>query len=319
MENKNFYMIVHNRYYLHEYEKDDYHLERILSNEQILKIIELEQHNFKLKDSRFENNNFIIVTNDSSLLSKYIFTISIDEFKALCKVEGFDKNKIRINLEFFDGFSQRDIIYNYFQKIFDEEIISASMSWEFSTVYPYDDDSIGVTSKYFDRWVENKEFVYFETPRRYKKDVEKPEIFNLPDYKLITLDLLNKIFQTNILDIGIDKTSYYYNWDSKKEGVLKYYANALEMRLFIPEQIFSNLRQDNSLKLKVDTKFTKDYYIEYHITEVDVPYDEDDFHQRNSNNDGSVSYEKYNGVYGLDDNTIDGAFEGDPENYWNID
>lgn len=31
------------------------------------------------------------------------------------------------------------------------------------------------------------------------------------------------------------------------------------------------------------------------------------------------SYGKYGGAYGYDDDTIDNAFEGDPENYWNID
>jgi len=31
------------------------------------------------------------------------------------------------------------------------------------------------------------------------------------------------------------------------------------------------------------------------------------------------SYSKYGGAYGYDDDTIDSAFEGDPENYWNID
>lgn len=35
--------------------------------------------------------------------------------------------------------------------------------------------------------------------------------------------------------------------------------------------------------------------------------------------DYSPSYEKYGGAYGYDDDTIDNAFEGDPENYWNID
>jgi len=35
--------------------------------------------------------------------------------------------------------------------------------------------------------------------------------------------------------------------------------------------------------------------------------------------DNSPSYEKYGGAYGYDDDTIDSAFEGDPENYWNID
>jgi hypothetical protein len=32
-----------------------------------------------------------------------------------------------------------------------------------------------------------------------------------------------------------------------------------------------------------------------------------------------MSQDKYQGKYGYDDNTIDSAFEGDPENYWNID
>ncbi|WP_163401507.1 hypothetical protein [Flavobacterium fluviatile] len=31
------------------------------------------------------------------------------------------------------------------------------------------------------------------------------------------------------------------------------------------------------------------------------------------------SYSEYNGAYGFDDDTINSAFEGDPENYWNID
>lgn len=35
--------------------------------------------------------------------------------------------------------------------------------------------------------------------------------------------------------------------------------------------------------------------------------------------DDGLSYSKYGGAYGYDDDTIDSAFEGDPENYWNID
>lgn len=33
----------------------------------------------------------------------------------------------------------------------------------------------------------------------------------------------------------------------------------------------------------------------------------------------SPNYEKYGAAYGLDDDTIDDALEGDPDNYWNID
>lgn len=35
--------------------------------------------------------------------------------------------------------------------------------------------------------------------------------------------------------------------------------------------------------------------------------------------DDERTYDKYNGIYGLDDDTIDSAFEGDPDAYWNID
>jgi hypothetical protein len=41
--------------------------------------------------------------------------------------------------------------------------------------------------------------------------------------------------------------------------------------------------------------------------------------ENDENDDYSPSYENYGGAFGYDDDTIDIAFEGDPENYWNID
>ncbi len=35
--------------------------------------------------------------------------------------------------------------------------------------------------------------------------------------------------------------------------------------------------------------------------------------------ESDVSYDEFNGAYGYDYDTINSAFEGDPENYWNID
>ena len=43
----------------------------------------------------------------------------------------------------------------------------------------------------------------------------------------------------------------------------------------------------------------------------DYDYEDYDYDRR--------SYSEYNGAYGFDDDTINSAFEGDPENYWNID
>lgn len=44
-------------------------------------------------------------------------------------------------------------------------------------------------------------------------------------------------------------------------------------------------------------------------------------HTNNHTNHYTInrSYEKYNRAHGFDDDTIDSAFEGDPDNYWNID
>lgn len=42
-------------------------------------------------------------------------------------------------------------------------------------------------------------------------------------------------------------------------------------------------------------------------------------HHSDDDSANDSSYRKYHGAYGYDDSAIDDAFEGDPENYWNID
>lgn len=67
------------------------------------------------------------------------------------------------------------------------------------------------------------------------------------------------------------------------------------------------LKIDNPLIYK---KFG--YFLDENFEEEFDSYDEDyDYDRR--------SYSEYNGAYGFDDDTINSAFEGDPENYWNID
>ena len=56
---------------------------------------------------------------------------------------------------------------------------------------------------------------------------------------------------------------------------------------------------------KVHRKYKRS---EHNYEESDEGFDSENSH-----------YEKYGGAYGYDDDTIDSAFEGDPENYWNID
>lgn len=54
------------------------------------------------------------------------------------------------------------------------------------------------------------------------------------------------------------------------------------------------------------------------VEEFDFDNDDDDDFYDNYYDEGP-SYSRYGGAYGFDDDTIDSAFEGDPENYWNID
>lgn len=56
-----------------------------------------------------------------------------------------------------------------------------------------------------------------------------------------------------------------------------------------------------------------EYETEDEDHELDFDESEYDFDNRNS------GYEKYGGYNGYDDDTIDNAFEGDPENTWNVD
>ena len=51
------------------------------------------------------------------------------------------------------------------------------------------------------------------------------------------------------------------------------------------------------------------------FNELDDDYNDDDY----NDDSNRLSYSKYNGAHGYDDDTIDSAFEGDPDNCWNVD
>ena len=65
----------------------------------------------------------------------------------------------------------------------------------------------------------------------------------------------------------------------------------------------------------------KGYYTNFNVIAYDELFDDEVIESDHdyTDYDDHRSYDKYNGAYGFDDNTIDSAFDGDPENYWNID
>ena len=312
MENNSdiYYIVIQNRSYRREYGKDDYHLERVFSREEIIKIIDKE-----VLDN-FDHSYFIIVTNDKTFLNKYLFTINIDELKMICSNNDYNKKNIRINPSFYFDFNNVNFIY--FQKILDNEIITASMQWIRETDDPYEDKSIGITDDTFKGWIENKEFVYFKTPLRYRIDINEDSVFSFRDYSKGNIETFKKMVNINVLEIGTDYSSNL-NW-SRSNGFLKYYDRISCTRLYIYENLFQSLKEDNNINFHVETKLDKNLYIEYYVTGVELPkqYDDDDS-DLESDDESGYSSKKYNGAYGYDDNTIDNAFEGDPENYWNID
>ena len=313
MENNKdiYYIVIQNRSYRQEYGNNDYHLERVFSREEIIKIIDKE-----VLDN-FDHSYFIIVTNDKTFLNKYLFTINIDELKIICDINDYNKKNIRINPSFYFDFKYMNFIY--FQKILDNEIITASMHWIRKTDYPYEDKSIGVTDVTFNGWIENKEFVYFKTPLRYRNDINEDSVFSFRDYSKGNIETFKKMVNINILEIGTDYYSPYLNW-RYNNGLLKYYDKISCTRLYIQENLFQSLKDDNNINFHVETKLDKNLYIEYYVTGIELPKEyNDDNSDLECDDESGYSYDKYNGAYGYDDNTIDDAFEGNPENYWNID
>jgi hypothetical protein len=302
-----YYIVLTNRHYRHEFDNDDFHLEKVFSKDKVLEIIESETPNSNICD-------LLIITNDNQFLSKFIFCINDDEFKMLSRFKDFNERKIRINKSHFSSFNE--IVFSSYIKIKNHDIVSANMSWSHNTTYPYDDPSIGIDSKDFDGWVENKEFNYFETPVRYRKNNEN-KVFSFTDIKKASLKMLESLLNINILEIG-NELNQSVNWEFRND-YLRYYDKVSCKRFYITKELLDKLKADNEIEFVIETKLDKNHYIEYYVTGIYTEYEEEEDIDDFDREDNSNNYQKYNGAYGLNDPTIDSAFEGDPENYWNID
>ncbi len=232
----------------------------------------------------------------------------------------YDSNNIRINSSFFHGFSQN--IYQYFLKILNGDIVSASEYYT-DEYFEFYDNVNGFTHELADSnyegWRENIDFIHFITPKRYRVNNEE-SIFSNKDYTIGNIGIFNKLLNTNILEIGTDLAPNI-NWEWCN-GRLRYFDTISKKRLYITEELLQILRKDNNINFQLKTTLDKNFYIEYFVTGLDYPLPQKDKNYEDedeSNSSNEYSYDKYKGAYGYDDDAIDSAFEGDPENYWNID
>lgn len=152
MKNDEFYIVIENRKYRSEGGNiNDYHIERVQSDDNIEKIIE-EKRSFYT-----EAGDFLVVTNNQNILNKYLFALNLDDLKFLCYVENFDKYKIRISK---NNFKLHEDIYPYFSKILVGKNVSATMCWRDEKIYPWEDSSFYEFTSNFTGWILDKEFYY---------------------------------------------------------------------------------------------------------------------------------------------------------------
>ena len=266
----NYYIIIEDLCNRHSPEEIDYHLERVLDY-QIQEIIE------KVINHR---ENYLIITDEEELLSSYIFVLSLDDFKLLCGQSDFNREYLRVDINYYKSNSSRisikydcEKVYKYFKKIYDNEIISASIGWEYKTYtwgdYGYSkdvDESLG--------WLENHNFYFLEVPKHYKNRKNKYS-YSASDTNLLkihyhciwNLEELNKILNVDLLSLTLDGDRES-TWSYLRNGIYKYFDWNSFCRLFISETICNLLREDEELYFKVKTVFTKNHYIEYYITEL---------------------------------------------------
>jgi hypothetical protein len=309
MEADKYYIIVENHPYRHERDDDDYHIEKIFDKDEVDNLVS----SLSLKNIR----SYIVVTNDENYLNVYLCTINLYELALLCGCgNDTDKKKIRFNKDFYYRYDSS--VYYYVKKIIDGEIISATMKWVRDVSYPWGDDQNSITEIIFDKWLENLNFKYLKTPLRYRKNENDDSFFNVEDCTVGNVDLFEKIFNINILLIG---TSFYPDdifWEFR-DNYLRYFDKISKKRLYIKIDDLYQMKSNEIINVSVEVKLDKNLYIEYYVIGV-IDYSNEDYIEFDHDNSNNYSNnEKYNGRNGLNDHTIDNGFEGDPENYWNID
>lgn len=260
-----------------------YHLERIDTSEDLKLIIDNSNLSISLKF-------LLILTNDDYFLELYIFCINVDELKLLCELD-YEKDNIRINPNYFNKLPIE--VFNFSKEIYDKKIISACNIYNTYRVQDYEYSYICWD---YEGWFVNRNFNYFKTPLRYSKTCDNYGIFQIPYLEKANLIQLNKIFNIDILKLDHDSDP---KWEIKGE-FLKYYDRVSCKRFFIKQDLLDILRENVYLKLVIETKLDKNFYIEYYAVDIEG-FDknlqsENTSFQGDSSNNYNTFYENNEGI-----------------------
>ena len=248
-------------------EMDEYHIEKIDTKEEIIKIIEENIFDKIYIDNEYIHDHqfFLIVTDDYELLSKYIFTINEDELKMLCDCElEYDKTNIRINKQFYPEYYLE--IFEFYKQINDGLLLSANLytmtkteSWDHFGQTHY------ATEIVFAEWIRNIFFKYSKRNLVYNSN-EKAHKFVRNEY-LIEADYkkLSEIFSTD------------FESEIKIKENLKLKDNYYEYRNLKSNQTFlfavpfhQTILEDRVSKFNIETEITMEQAILYRVESISL-------------------------------------------------
>ncbi len=246
-------------------EMDEYHIEKIDTKEEILKIIEENIFDKIYIDNEYIHDHqfFLIVTDDYELLSKYIFTINEDELKMLCNCElEYNKSNIRINKQFYPKYYLE--IFDFYKQIVDGLLLSANLytitkteSWDHFGQTHYATDIV------FAEWISNIFFKYSKRDLVYNTD-EEAHKFVRNEY-LIEADYqkLSEIFSTDFerdikLKENLKQKDNHYEFGNLKSDKTFHFA--------IP--FHKTILEDRVSKFNIKTVITTEQAVSYQVESI---------------------------------------------------
>jgi len=111
-----------------------------------------------------------------------------------------------------------------------------------------------------------------------------------------------------------DPPDYYYNLDNELYDFVTELFESRDTEITLKEiNLLVDIETYRTWSRIISTEIKSEYQTDDEDDDLDFDDSEYDFDNSKS------GYEKYGGYNGYDDGTIDNAFEGDPENTWNVD
>lgn len=249
-----FYIVLINHMSYGKSSESNYHLEKLKSFDQAVECLS--------DDDNYENyKEFFIITNDDSLVRRYGRVLYLDEFKKIsdpnvyCEEEGL---VLRFGKHYVEN-----IFENVEKLIQNNKLFSIHMTWLSIQHQPWDDYGPTEVMKEFDSWAYNQVFLFYKSPQHYKRNFDSFGILQIPKFSKISLEQINSLFSTNILQIK-NEILPELSWQ-EENGYLKYFDKKSYFRLFIKKSHLQILEEHPFSILCFENLIDKNGYLEVYL------------------------------------------------------